>query len=324
MEEGVKEKPKLMFRLLESAFMAQFYVGKALSTILPPSILYLIPKAMGTAFFYARPGMRRRLAAKISDAMPEVTDPRELSRIGREACASVFMPLFDIFTLARHGDRYMRELRVEGMEKVGEAEAEGKGIIFTGPHIGGITIIHAVMARLGKPYTPIAFNPKDTVMPRYIETLEFYGGFLGCDTEEPVFFVGEDIIPKIREHLSAGKRLGLTFDVDGNGIVEFFGRPAALASGLAHFAYDTGAPIVAFSLQRGKGPFDNLMKIYGIVRCDTAAERRSEVARIMREVVAYGEETIRDIPGQWISWFGLWQWWDNAREIMEKKAGKQG
>lgn len=323
METGVQKKPKLLFRLLEGAFMAQFYLTKALSFILPPSLLYLIPKAMGYAFFYARPGMRRRLAQKITDAIPEITDPRELDRLGREVCSGVFMPLFDIFVLARHGDRYMRELRVEGMDMVEEAEALGKGVIFTGAHIGAVSIVHAIMARLGKPYTPIAFNPKDTVMPRYVETLEFCGGILGCDVDEPVFFVGEDIIPKVKEHLKAGKRIGLTFDVDGSGIVEFFGRPAAMATGVAHFAYDSGAPIVNFSLRRGKGPFDNLLKFSGIVICDTTAERRSEVARAIREVVKYGEEIIREIPGQWISWFGLWGFWDKGREIMESKAKKQ-
>ena len=324
MGEGVKEKPKLMFRLLEGAFMVQFHVFKALSYILPPSILYLIPKGLGALFFYARPGMRRRLEAKIGDAMPEITDPRERSRIGREACGSIFMPLFDIFTLTRHGDRYMRGLRLEGMDELEAAEAKGKGVILTGPHVGGIGIVHAIMAKLGKPYTPIAFNPKDTVMPRYVETLEFYSGILGCDVEEPVFFVGEDIIPKVKGHLAAGKRIGLTFDVDGNHIVEFFGRPAALASGVAHFAYDSGAPIVNFSLRRGKGPFGNVLKVSGIVNCDTTADRRSEVARVMGEVVRYGEEIIREIPGQWISWFGLWSFWDKAREIMESKARKQG
>ncbi|MBN2026814.1 MAG: hypothetical protein JW854_08665 [Actinobacteria bacterium] len=319
-----RTKSQLTFRLMESAFMASFYFIKALSYLLPPAIIYRIPKAIGAIVFYARPGMRRRLEAKISDAMPEITDPREVSRIGRQACGSVFLPLFDLFILTRHGERYMRELRVERMEILEQADAEGRGVILTGPHIGGIGIIHAVMARLGKPYTPIVFNPKDTVMPRYVETMEFYGGMLGCDVEEPAFFVGEDIIPKIREHLSAGKRLGLTFDVDGNGIVEFFGRPAALASGLAHFSYDTGTPVVTFRLQHGKGPFDNLIKFQGLIFCDTSAERRSEVARIMREVVAYGEETIREVPGQWLCWFGLWQMWDKAREIMEQKDRKKG
>jgi len=324
MEEGVQEKPKLLFRLLEGAFMAQFYIIKTLSYVLPPSVIYLIPKAMGITFFYARPGMRRRLAQKITDAMPGITDPRELDRLGREICSGVFMPLFDIFVLARHGDRYMRELRFENKELLEEAEAKGKGVIFTGAHTGGISIIHAVMARLGKPYTPIAFNPKDTVMPRYVETLEFCSGILGCDVEEPVFFVGEDIIPKVKDHLKAGKRIGLTFDIGGSGIVEFFGRPAALASGVAHFAYDSGAPIVSFSLRRGKGPFDNILKVHGVVECDLTADRRSEVARVLQEVVKYGEEILGEIPGQWINWFGLWSFWDNAREIMESKAKKQG
>ena len=320
MEEGVKEKPKLMFRLLEGAFMAQFYVFRALSYVLPPPILYLIPKGLGALFFYARPGMRRRLEAKISDAMPEIGDPRERSRIGRQACASIFMPIFDIFTLTRHGESYMRGLRIEEMDLLEEAEAEGKGVIFTGPHVGGVGIVHVILAKLGKAYTPIAFNPKDTVMPRYVETLEYYSSILGCDFDEPAFFVGEDIIPKVKAHLAAGKRIGLTFDVDGNHVVEFFGRPAALASGVAHFAYDSGATILAFSLQRGTGPLDNMLKFYGKVIPDTSADRRSEVARMMREVVSFGETTIRDIPGQWLSWFGLWQWWDKAREIMEKKG----
>lgn len=309
--------------------MALVHTARFLSYILPPTVLYLIPKGMGAAFFYARPGMRRRLKAKISDGMPEIKDPRELSRIGRQACGAVFMPIFDVFTLARHGDRYLRELSIEGEENLTEAEALGKGVILTGAHLGALAIVHAVMARLGKPYTPIAFNPGDTPMPRYIETLEFYGGFLGCDVEEPVFFAGEeDIIPRVGKHLSAGKRLGLNFDVDGSGVVEFFGRPAALTSGLAHFAYDTGAPVVAASLLRGRGAFDNRIVVLEPVYSDPTAERRVEVARIMGEIIRKGEELIRMAPGQWMSWFGLWQWWDTAREIMERKekagAAKSG
>jgi len=320
MEESIRERPHFLFRLLEGIFMFMAHTTRFLSYILPPSFLYLIPKGRGAAFFYARPGMRSRLETKISDAMPEVKDPRELSRIGRQACGAMFMPIFDVFTLARHGDRYMQGLSIEGEEHLDEAEALGKGVILTGAHLGGLAIVHAVMARLGRAYTPIAFNPEDTIMPRYIEFLEFYGGFLGCDVEEPVFFAGEeDIIPRVRQHLAGRKRLGLNFDVDGSSTIEFFGRPAALTSGLAHFSYDTGAPVVAAGLLRGKSPLDNRLVILEPIYCDPAAERRTEVARIMREVTMRGEQLIRMAPGQWMSWFGLWQWWDTAREIIERK-----
>jgi lauroyl/myristoyl acyltransferase len=308
MDVNKEERPRFLFK------------------IFPPWLLYLIPKAVGAAFFYARPGMRRRLQAKIKDGIPEITDPRELARIGRQVCAAVFMPTFDIFTLVRHGDRYMRELKVIGMENVEKAEAQGKGVIFTGVHVGAITIIHAVSARLGKAYTPIAFNPADTPMPRYIEALEFYSGLAGCDVEEPVFFVGENIIPKVGKHLSAGKRVGLTFDVDGNFVVDFFARPAAMASGVAHFSYDSGAPIVSFTLQRGKNPFDNRIIFFEPIFSDPSADRKSEIARLMREVARDGEEIIRMVPGQWISWFGLWKWWEDAQKIMQRKetAGSPG
>jgi lauroyl/myristoyl acyltransferase len=311
MVESGKEQPPLPFRALDSAFMALFHATKALSYVLPPRILYYIPRGLGALVFYARPGMRRRLESKISDAMPEIGDPRELTRIGREACGSLFMPLFDIFTLLRHGDAYMRGLRVENGHYIDEAAAQGRGVIFSSVHVGSIGMIHAVMARYGNLYTPIAFKPENVPTPRYVEALAFYGGMLGCDVEEPIFWAGdEDIIPRITAHLAKGKRLG---------VVEFFGRPAAMASGVAHFAYGAGAPIVPFALLRGNTGLNNRIVLYEPIYCDPEAERRGEVKRLMREVMAASERMIREAPGQWISWFGLWQWWDEARKILESK-----
>ncbi len=320
MAEKSTERSPLFLKTVEWSMTALFHLTRLLFYIFPPGLFYALFRAMGATLLYLRPGMRRRLEAKISDALPEITDRREITRIARQACASVFMPILDIFTLGRHGERYMRELRIEGRENLARAEEAGKGIIFIGPHIGGVAVVHAVMARLGKPYTPIMYRPEDTAVPRYVEHLAFYAGFLGCDLEEPVFLAGKDIIPKVREHLSRGKCIGLTFDVPGTGVVEFFGRPAALAAGAGYFAYDTGAPIQPFCLLRGKGTFDNRLIFLPPIFCDTSADKKSEVARVMREVVKAGERTIRMAPGQWMSWFGLWAWWDQAREIMEKGA----
>jgi len=321
MSENATEKPKLLLRLLEGSFLALFHTTRYLSKILPPPYLHRLVALIGDFFFYARPGMRRRLEAKISDALPEITDPRELARIGRQVCGCIFMPMVDIFTLARHSDRFMRELQVENEEYLAEAEALGKGVIFASAHIGAITIIHAVMVRYGKLYTPITFPAEDTPLPRYVETLQFYGGSLGCDTEEPVFWAGEeDIIPRIQEHLAERKNLGLTFDVPGNTIVEFFGRPAAMAGGMGHFAYDTGAPILPFYLLRGKSGLDNRLIFDEPIIANTDADRKTEVKAVMREVMKAGERMIKRAPEQWMSWFGMWQWWDRAEELKKEKA----
>lgn len=314
----VSVKRRLLFRILDDYLMAVFHVTRFLFRMLLPSFMYAIFRFLGSAFYYARPGMRRRLKDKIAQAMPELRHGNAISGAAREVCASLFMPMADIFTMERHGDRYLRELRVEGKENLDIAESSGKGIIFITPHQGGVAVIHAVLARMGKPYTPIMYDPSDTSTPRYVEAMAFRAGFLGCDIEEPVFLASKDIIPKVKEHLSRGKSIGLTFDVPGTGIVQFFGRPAAFASGTGHFAYETGAPIVPFALLRGKGPFDNRLVFRPPILCDTSAERKAEVQRVMGEVVAAEEEFIREAPGQWMSWFGLWTWWEQAQEILEK------
>jgi lauroyl/myristoyl acyltransferase len=311
-------RPRLLFRILEGYLMAVFHATRFLFRLLPPSFMYAVFRFLGSAFYYARPGMRRRLEDRIAQAMPELRHGKAISGIAREVCASLFMPMADIFTMERHGERYLRELRVEGEENLARAESGGKGIIFVTPHQGGVAVIHAVLARMGKPYTPIMYNPGETSTPRYVEAMAFHAGLLGCDTEEPVFWASRDIIPRVREHLLKGKSIGLTFDVPGGGVVRFFGRPAAFAGGTGHFAYETGAPIVPFALLRGKGPFDNRLIFRPPIFCDTSAERESEVLRVMGEVVAAEESFIREAPGHWMSWFGLWSWWEQAQEILRK------
>lgn len=322
MQEGEKQKPNIFFSAADIALTLMFNLTRLLAYTMPPALTYHLLRGIGSLLFYMRPGMRRRLVAKIGEAMPQVTDPRELERIGRDACGAFLLPMFDFFTLERHGDRFMRELTVEGMENLEKAESLGKGVLLTSVHAGWIAVIHAVAYRLGKVYTPIAFNPKNTRLPRYVGSMEIQGFFLGSDPEAPVFWVGRDTVKKVHEHLRKGKRVGLTFDVDGNSIVEFFGRPAALASGLAHFSYDTGAPIVPFVLLRGRKIFDNRLIFYPPVFPDSEAERSGELSRILREVVAAGESMITEAPGQWMSWFGLWQWWANAEKLKASKAGK--
>jgi lauroyl/myristoyl acyltransferase len=322
-EELKTEKTNAFFTFADIALTFLYNLTKLLTYVVPPQLPYLMLKGLGYLIFYSRPGMRRRLTAKISEALPEITDRRELDRIGREVCGSFFLAMLDFATLGRHGDRILRELKIEGMENLENAKSSTEGgVILTGVHIGWIAVIHAFAWRLGIGYTPIVFNPKDTSLPHYVGSMELDGFFLGSDPEAPAFFAGADTSRKVKEHIRKGKSVGLAFDVDGNSVVDFFGRPAALASGVAHFAYDTGAPIVPFALFRGTNVFENRLAFYPPIFPDPEAERKGELKRLLQEVVKAGEKTIREEPSQWMSWFGLWQWWDKAQKILDGEGKK--
>ncbi len=320
--EERRERPNIIFRILQGSLMALFHATRIMFYVFPPSVMYAIFRGIAAALLLARPGMRRRLEARIAEALPEMGDARKISAVARGACASAFVPMLDVFTLGREGERYMRELCVEGEEHLDRAAALGKGIILVGAHLGAVAIAHAVMARRGRPYTPITYNPADTPVPRYVEALQYYAGLLGCDPEEPAFLAGKDIIHRVIEHLKKGKWIGLTFDVPGTGVVQLFGKPAAVASGWAHFSYDTGAPVVPLALLRGKHPCDNLLTFQPPVFSDATAERKEEVARIMGETIAAVEKLIRQAPEQWMGWFGLPAWQKQAQEILGKAPSR--
>jgi len=311
-----QERPHIVFRVIQGSMMALFHATRIMFRVFPPSVMYALFRGIAAAFLFARPGMRRRLEARIAEALPEIKDARRISAVARGACASAFVPMLDVFTLGREGERYMRGLRVEGEENLDRAAAPGKGVIFVGAHLGEIATAHAVMARRGRPYTTFTYNPADTTVPRYLEAMVFFGGLLGCDPEEPVFLVDKDVIPRVREHLARGKWVGIAFDVPGSGVVQLFGKPAAVGSGWAHFSYDSGAPIVPMALLRGKDPYSSLLIFGPPIFSDRAAERGDEVRRIMNEAVAEVEKFIRMAPEQWMGWFPLQSWREQAQRIL--------
>jgi Kdo2-lipid IVA lauroyltransferase/acyltransferase len=286
-----------------------------LSRFVPPSLLDSLFDFFGAAAFYARPGARGKLVQKIRSIITDVSDQKELERIGRRVFAAFLRPILDLVLFSRYGDTIMRDLEVEGLEHLERADAQGKGVLMLFAHTGSFDISSAVWSKLGKPFTPVIFHPASTPVPHYVSTMAIFGQMLGCDRDNPVFWAGNDTVAKVRGHLSKGKRVAITFDVDGPCIVDFFGRPAALADGIARFALSTGAPIVPYVLLRGKKPLERRLIVYEPLRYELSGEKSKDIATIMEQVVKAGERMVREDPGQWMSLFGLWHWWEKAEEL---------
>jgi len=319
---AVEEKEKVSFRrrafflCVDYFALGLFEFSRLLSRLLPPSWLYALFSFLGHALFYVRRGMRRDLLEKIAEAMPELT-PGEASRIGLQACISATLPMFDLLVFGSRRREYAAGLSVRGWEHLEEADAAGRGVIFLFAHIGAYGTSPAVLAHLGRPFTPVMFRPEDTPVPRSSTAIDAYGESLGCDPRGPVFWAGDDTVSRVREHLGEGRRVGIAFDVDGTCVVPLFGRPAAMADGIAHFALDTGTPIIPFSLLRGSKVLERVLTFYPPLATSTAGGRNEAVKGIMREVAATAESQIRSAPGQWMSWFGLWHWWKRAEELQK-------
>lgn len=309
--------PGLFLRAVESALLFLFHLNRLLSLFLPAGMLKAMYCSTGYFTYCAFPPMRRRLDDKIRAAMPEIEQPREITRIGRRACCALLMPSLELIILRRCGDSYMRGLRVEGMEHLEAADDAGRGVILVGTHQGANATRIAVMSRLDKAYTPIFLYPGESPVVRYYTSLALFGQELGCDEECPVFWTGQDTVRRVREHLERGKRVGIDIDVPGRCEVEFFGNSAFLADGIARFAIDTGAAIVPFQLLQGRRILEHKLIIHPPIATVTSGDRDKDIRSVMGEVAAAAESMIRNAPGQWMSWFGIRGLWGQERALEE-------
>ncbi len=302
---------------MEYTFLGIFHLGRLISYAFPPIAVAAFFNGLGSLIYYAQPGMRRRLEAKITEALPQLAGDGEAGSVARIACGALLRPMQDLIIFSRRDQRFLRELQVEGLEYLERADAAGNGVILVGGHLGLNALRIGVMARLGKHYTPIFLYPAESPVNNYYMSMIEFGQRLGCDPDEPVFWTGQDTVNRVREHLRRGKRVGIDFDIPGKCVVEFLGRPAALADGIARFALDTGAAIVPFLLRRGTGVFDNRLVFYEPVKAARTGDQGDDTRAIMQEVARAGEKMVREVPGQWESWFTVRQFWEMAQEPEE-------
>jgi len=321
---GEKRAP-LILRIIDSSLLGVFNLVRFLARFVPPSVLTAIANGIGIMLFYVRPGARAYLLTTLREALPDISDENELKRLAKKIFAGPIIMMLDVILLERHGEKIDASLEANCdvaaiIAKVDEQVAKGKGLIHFSPHIGGIAIVHCMAARFGRAYTPVVLHPSFTPVPRYLGEMMRAAEHLGSDPENPVFWVGMDVIPKVQEHLRRGKAIGITYDLQGGSIVDFFGHPTAIASGIAHFACDSGAPILPGYLLRGKKPLDYSLTLFDPLEYELTGDREADVKRILEAVIKEGERLIRSAPDQWLGWLGMRGWRRKAEKMMKSGA----
>lgn len=313
----------LFFRVLDSTLLGIFNLFRFLTRFLPPAFLCAVCDSFGYAIYYMRKELRDYVLQAMREALPEISDERKLKRIAAKAFASPFRTMYDLILLERYHDHILERLIIEPRtnDRYSEIRDAGKGGIVFEPHLGAVGIVTCLVASYQTPFTPLMMFPENMPVPRYLKAVTELAYSLGCDPENPVFWRGQDTIPRVREFIKNGGTVAITFDMVGGTVVDFFGRPTAIASGIAHFACDTNAPILPAFYKRGKGPLDYELIGYPDFTYTLSGDRSTDVLNILNQVVKQGEEMIRQAPEQWIGWLALRGWRKRAQAILEKKEG---
>jgi lauroyl/myristoyl acyltransferase len=315
-----KDIVKQVLKAVDLFLIGYFYFIRILARILPPRALYAIYSGLSYSMYYLVPGTRKRYCRTVAEALPEIDDPKRIAEIARKSYNELYRGMVDLVIFARHSERILEKLVVEGMEYVDKALATGKGIICVCAHFSGWAVGMELIASQGFEANVIVANPEKAPTPRFVKTLlDFAAGI--SEGGSYILTGQESTVSQAREWLDKGGILVIDIDIIGGRVVDFMGKPAAVASGIGHFVLDTGA--VAVPVYPLRDP-DDPTKYIGVLRdhipFDLSGDRETDVQAILQACFAAVEKQVRLTPEQWNQWGALERWWKRARAIQEKKA----
>lgn len=282
-------------RLAAKIAYAAYRSGGALAQRLPRRAAGILARRVGRALMVAMPGRRRMVERHMRRVHGPELSPRDRRRAVRAVFDSYARYWLEAFRLPRETPESIDAgVRVEGLEHLDAATADGSGVVLAAPHLGGWDFGGAWLARHG--YRPLAVA-EQLEPPELFEWFVSWRRRLGIDIVPVGPAAGTAVLQAVKD----GQTVSLISDRDilGSGVdVEFFGETTSLPGGPATLALRTGVAVLPVAIY-----FEDEGGHLGVVRPPLEVERRGrfrdDVTRITQDLARELETLIRRAPEQW-------------------------
>lgn len=238
----VTPRPKRWRRQAYKAVLGWLSVfAVAVIRMLGPRIALRVGRIGGLIGWYVRAADRQVALENLALAFPGKSED-ERRRIARESFARVGMCALEWAACARH-DRWIAETVLEGREHVDAALARKAGAIWVNAHVGNWELSAAATAKAGYPCGVIATTVRYPRVNKLSIDERARNGVATIERDTPSS--GRDLLRFFRRKDAT---LGILMDHDNNTPsvqVDFFGRPAWTAMGVAELSIRFGAPVVS-------------------------------------------------------------------------------
>lgn len=243
------------------------------------------------------PSRRHAALANLAVALPRATR-RERTRVARSMMRSYNRMMFEFFRLPHLSrEELWQSVEVVGRERLEQAVARGRGVVFTSTHIGNWELGAVLVAHWGYTLHAVA----GVQITRW-----FTGAVRETKSELAVHTISpEDGFRRLLRVLEHGDLVALMVDGDiySHGTpVEFFGRETHLPAGPGVLAQRSGALILpAYCERLARGRFR--------LQIDPPLDPASfpNTAALNTEVAAVSERHIRAHLDQWCIFRPLWE-----------------
>lgn len=231
----------------------------------------------------------------------EYEDDR-LHEIVREVLTNAANGLIEWFaTLAipAEFDNLSCSINEQLIDELMSAQAEGKGVIIVGPHLGSFNMLLMKIAQEKWPVQILSYAEEE-------------GSYESDNVFRKRF--GLDVTPISPSSLrSAFRRLkaggfvltGVDRPDTGGEVLSFFGKSTTLPVGHARLALRTGAQILVVGCQKDR-PGSYSVVSSGLIEPESTGDYPGDTQRLAQRVVGYLERFISERPSEWLMFFPVW------------------
>ncbi|GAA2712472.1 MULTISPECIES: phosphatidylinositol mannoside acyltransferase [Streptomyces] len=244
-----------------------------------------------------------RLEANLARVVPGAGPERlaELSRAGMRSYMRYWMESFRLPVWSP--ERIRAGIAVQGVERLEEAVAAGRGVVLALPHMGNYDLAGAwLTTAMGIPFTTVAERLKpEKLYDRFVAYREGLG-------MEVLPHAGAGAFGTLARRLRAGGAVCLVADRDlsSSGIeVDFFKERAKMPAGPAALAVQTGAALLPVTLWYDRSPVMRA-RIHEAVEVPQQGSRGEKVAAMTQQLADAFASGIAEHPQDWHMLQRLW------------------
>ena len=271
-------------------------IGSRALGAMPRGLARLFAGALAFAVYHVLGRLRRVGERNLELAFPGIT-PQKRAELLHGVYRSLSRQLVEFCRMSGYTAENTREwIRTEGLEHYLKAHSRGKGVLIVTGHLGAW--------ELSSFYHSLMSYPMGMVIRRLDNRrLDAYVNAIRCLHGNRVLHK-DDFARGLLTAMRAGETVGILMDTNmrpPQGVfVEFFGRPACTASGLARVALKTGAAVLPGFMVWEPAEKKYVLHFGPELVFARSGDAEADALAATQACAAATEEWIRRYPDQWL------------------------
>jgi KDO2-lipid IV(A) lauroyltransferase len=263
---------------------------------MPRSLARLISAALASLVFALMGRLRRVGERNLDLALPNISS-EERERVLRGVYRSLGWQLVEFCRMARYTPANIRNwISTEGLEHYLAAQSRGKGVLIVTGHLGAWELSSFYHSLMGHPMGMVIRRLDNRLLDEYVNRIRCLHGNRVLHKD--------DFARGLLTAMRAGETVGILMDTNmtpPQGVfVDFFGRAACTASGLARVALKTGAAVLpGFMLWEPKEK-KYVLHFGPEIAFTRTGNAEADIQAATQQCASATEAWIRRYPDQWL------------------------